>query len=106
VRKIDEQANYSPNVFDIWCRCHFGAGALRAETALPDKILRILVGFPAGGGTDVMARLIAEPLKDIVYVRHQANGVGSRCANRHRLRVSIPERYGLVCFLRTGQDPS
>jgi tripartite-type tricarboxylate transporter receptor subunit TctC len=38
-------------------------GALRAETTLPDKILRILVGFPAGGGTDVMARLIAEPIK-------------------------------------------
>jgi len=34
-----------------------------AQTTLPDKTLRILVGFPAGGGTDVMARLIAEPLK-------------------------------------------
>lgn len=38
-------------------------GALRAQTGLPDKMLRILVGFPAGGGMDVMARLIAEPLK-------------------------------------------
>ena len=36
---------------------------LRAQTALPDRTLRMLVGFPAGGGTDVMARLIAEPLK-------------------------------------------
>ena len=36
---------------------------LRAQTGLPDKLLKILVGFPAGGGTDVMARLIAEPLK-------------------------------------------
>ncbi len=33
------------------------------QTGLPDKPLKILVGFPAGGGTDVMARLIAEPLK-------------------------------------------
>lgn len=46
-----------------------GAAALaapaigRADTALPDKPLRILVGFPAGGGTDVMARFLAEPLK-------------------------------------------
>ena len=37
---------------------------VRAETtALPDRTLKILVGFPAGGGTDVMARVIAEALK-------------------------------------------
>lgn len=40
------------------------AASVRAQqTGLPDKPLKILVGFPAGGGTDVMARLIAEPLK-------------------------------------------
>lgn len=37
---------------------------LRAQQGgLPDKPLKILVGFPAGGGTDVMARLIAEAVK-------------------------------------------
>lgn len=35
----------------------------RADTALPDKTLKILVGFPAGGGSDVMARFIAEAIK-------------------------------------------
>ena len=35
----------------------------RADTALPDKTLKILVGFPAGGGSDVMARFIAEALE-------------------------------------------
>ena len=40
------------------------ATAARAQqTGLPDKALKILVGFPAGGGTDVMARFLAEPLK-------------------------------------------
>lgn len=34
-----------------------------ADTALPDKTLKILIGFPAGGGSDVMARFIAEALK-------------------------------------------
>ena len=37
---------------------------LRAQSSgLPDKPLKILVGFPAGGGTDVMARLMAEAIK-------------------------------------------
>lgn len=40
-----------------------GIAGARADTALPDKTLKILVGFPAGGGTDVMARFIAEALK-------------------------------------------
>lgn len=33
------------------------------QSGLPDKPLRILVGFPAGGGTDVMARFLGEALK-------------------------------------------
>jgi tripartite-type tricarboxylate transporter receptor subunit TctC len=42
----------------------FAAPAIgRANTALPDRTLKILVGFPAGGGTDVMARFIAAALK-------------------------------------------
>ena len=48
-----------------------GASALAAplasvradQTGLPDKPIKILVGFPAGGGTDVMARFIADVLK-------------------------------------------
>jgi tripartite-type tricarboxylate transporter receptor subunit TctC len=40
------------------------AVGVRAQSnGLPDKPLKILVGFPAGGGTDVMARFLAEPLK-------------------------------------------
>jgi tripartite-type tricarboxylate transporter receptor subunit TctC len=39
------------------------AAARAQQPGLPDKPLRILVGFPAGGGTDVMARFLAEPLK-------------------------------------------
>ncbi len=35
----------------------------QAGAGLPDKPIKILVGFPAGGGTDVMARVFAETLK-------------------------------------------
>jgi tripartite-type tricarboxylate transporter receptor subunit TctC len=35
----------------------------RAQAALPDRALRILVGFSAGGGTELMARIIAPRLE-------------------------------------------
>ena len=35
-----------------------------AQTGLPEGTLKIIVGFPAGGGTDVIARTLAEKLKD------------------------------------------
>src|SRR5471032_1519310 len=34
----------------------------RAQTSLPDKPLRLLVGFAAGGGSELMARAIAPTL--------------------------------------------
>lgn len=38
-----------------------GGGAVRAQDA--KRMIRIVVGFPAGGGTDVIARLVAERVK-------------------------------------------
>lgn len=39
-----------------------GGRAARAQ-AYPDHPIRILVGYPAGGGVDIVARLLAEPMK-------------------------------------------
>jgi tripartite-type tricarboxylate transporter receptor subunit TctC len=39
-------------------------GALPAAQAEPAKTIRVLVGFPAGGGTDAIARTLADKLKD------------------------------------------
>ena len=33
-----------------------------AEPAWPAKPIRLLLGFPAGGGSDIVARLVAKPL--------------------------------------------
>ncbi len=35
----------------------------RAEAAFPDRPVRIVLGFPAGSGPDVIARLLAEGLR-------------------------------------------
>src|SRR5262249_50425317 len=39
------------------------APPLRAQAGYPERPIRILVGYPAGGGVDIVARLFAEPMK-------------------------------------------
>jgi len=38
------------------------AGGARAQS-YPDRPIRILIGYPAGGGVDLVARLLGEPMK-------------------------------------------
>src|SRR5690625_4614484 len=51
-----------------------------ADDAYPERTVRIIVGFPPGGGNDVLARMLAERLQDyldgtfIVENRPGANG--------------------------------
>jgi tripartite-type tricarboxylate transporter receptor subunit TctC len=37
-----------------------------AEAAYPNHNIRIFVGYPAGGGVDLVARLVSDPMKDIL----------------------------------------
>jgi tripartite-type tricarboxylate transporter receptor subunit TctC len=39
------------------------AGGVRAQSGYPDRPIHILVGYPAGGGVDLVARLLSEPMK-------------------------------------------
>jgi tripartite-type tricarboxylate transporter receptor subunit TctC len=39
------------------------AGAADAQGFNPDRPIRILVGYPAGGGVDIVARMLGEPMK-------------------------------------------
>src|SRR5215468_5521030 len=43
-----------------------GLGTARtasAQAAYPDHPIRMLVGYPAGGGVDLVARMLGEPMK-------------------------------------------
>jgi tripartite-type tricarboxylate transporter receptor subunit TctC len=46
----------------------FATGASAAEFPIPGKPIRIVVGFPAGGGTDAQARLIAQQMSTLLGV--------------------------------------
>src|SRR5262252_5369507 len=57
-----------------------GARRMRAQDGLPQRPIRILVGYPAGGGVDIVARLFAEPMKaalgQSVIVENRAGASG------------------------------
>jgi len=74
--------------------------AARADTALPDRPLRILVGFPAGSASDAVARIVAEALKQrtgrdvVVDTRAGASGTLAGAA----LKNSPPDGTTVCCM--------
>jgi tripartite-type tricarboxylate transporter receptor subunit TctC len=73
---------------------------VRAGTVLPDKTLKILVGFPAGGGSDVMARFIAEALKQRtgrnIIIDNKAGASGTLAGEA--LKNSAPDGT-TICYM-------
>jgi tripartite-type tricarboxylate transporter receptor subunit TctC len=70
----------------------------RAETSYPDKAVRIVLPFAAGGVADITARIVAEKLGDKLgqrfYVENQA-GAGGIAAARTVIS-SAPDGYTLA----------
>jgi tripartite-type tricarboxylate transporter receptor subunit TctC len=73
--------------------------ATAPATAQSGKTLRILVGFPAGGGTDAIARVLADKLKDelgTAVVVENRPGAGGQIAAQ-ALKAATPD--GTTLFI-------
>jgi tripartite-type tricarboxylate transporter receptor subunit TctC len=72
--------------------------ASAAEPAYPIKPIRLLLGFPAGGGSDIVARLVAKPLGERLgqnVVVDNKPGAGGNIA-AELLTRSAPDGYTLI----------
>ena len=63
-----------------FCAAMFAAGAAFAQT-YPNRFVRIIVPFPAGGPTDVMARLIGQKLSEKLGQQFVVENIGGAGGN-------------------------
>jgi tripartite-type tricarboxylate transporter receptor subunit TctC len=77
------------------------AVSARAQTAWPDRPIRLIVGFPAGGPTDFAARLLQDPLQQLwgqpLVIENRAGATQSIAAEM--VARAAPDGYTL--FLST-----
>ena len=80
------------------------AGNVAAQTTYPNKPIRMVVGFPAGGAPDTVARLLGQKLSEALgqpIVTDNAPGAGGNIATE-RVAKATPDGYTLG-FLVNGQ---
>jgi len=72
---------YSTWMAAAWCALVAGVPGLAAAQTFPTKPVRIIVAFPAGGGTDIVARVLGQKLTDYwgqqVLVDNRAGASGT-----------------------------
>jgi tripartite-type tricarboxylate transporter receptor subunit TctC len=83
----------------LWCAVAAALHAAPAAAQLyPNRTIRMIVGFTPGGGTDIMARLIASRLPDVLgqpVVVENRPGAATNIANETVAR-STPDGYTLL----------
>jgi len=73
------------------------AGSVRADTGYPDKVIKMYVPAPAGGQTDVLARLLAQKIQTAVgqgVIIDNRPGAGGALGAR-TLAAAEPDGYSL-----------
>jgi tripartite-type tricarboxylate transporter receptor subunit TctC len=87
-----------------------GAGALHSaqaqEANYPNKPIRIVVGFAAGGGNDIFARVVGQKLSDIIgqtVIIENKPGAGARLAAEYVAREA-PDGYTLLVSASGGMS--
>ena len=98
-----------PRIFCIWPRalprCR-PCRALRRAQAYPSRPVRIIVGFPAGGATDIVARLMGQWLSERLgqpFVIENRPGAGSNIGTEAVVRAP-PDGYTLLLVARAERD--
>jgi tripartite-type tricarboxylate transporter receptor subunit TctC len=89
---------FCPCLLALVINSGFSFSAHAAEPVWPAKPIRLLLGFPAGGGSDIVARLVAKPLGERLgqsVVVDNKPGAGGNIA-AEMLTRSAPDGYTLI----------
>jgi tripartite-type tricarboxylate transporter receptor subunit TctC len=84
-----------------------GVASAQTATDWPAKPIRLLLGYPPGGGSDIVARLIAKPLGERLgqgVVVDNKPGAGGNIASEMMVRAA-PDGYTLL-FIPSGHASS